>query len=144
MAQTVHMSIVAKSVKSNILEYFSKMAGKILTFWSWKCSTHHGEYLEWSHNRVLINSKFHFLPENEILQHFLEISSKTFHSFLTEDSSHTSFLIVDELFSKQNFVDCFRQAFIQPQLNYLTLLQFILMLRTSEHMLWIQSMPRVP
>ena len=28
-------------------------------------------------------------------------------------------LIVDELFSKQNFVDCFRQAFIQPQLNFI-------------------------
>ena len=43
-----------------------------------------------------------------------------------------------------------RQAFIQPQLNFnrsennLALLQFILMLRTSEHMFWIQSMPRVP
>ena len=50
-------------------------------------------------------------------------------------------LIVDEVFSKQNFVDCFRKAFIQPQLkgirseNNLALLQFILMLRTSEPML---------
>ena len=42
---------------------------------------------------------------------------------------------------KTELLDCFRQAFIQPQLNLirsennLTLLQFILILRTSEHML---------
>ena len=51
---------------------------------------------------------------------------------------------------KTELVDCFRQAFIQPQLNFirsensLTLLWFILMLRTSEHMLWIQSMQGGP
>ena len=34
------------------------------TFWSHKHFTHHNEQLEWSHDRVLINSKFNFLPEN--------------------------------------------------------------------------------
>ena len=30
-------------------------------------------------------------------------------------------LIVYEIFSKQNFVDCFRPAFVQPQLNFKTM-----------------------
>ena len=58
-------------------------------------------------------------------------------------------IFVDDV-SKTELVGVNRQAFIQPQLNFIrseenpTLLWYLLMLRWPKHMLWIQSMPRMP
>ena len=52
------------------------MAHKTFNFLVQKHSTHHDEQLEWSHDRVSINSQFHFLPEDEILSHFLQMAVK--------------------------------------------------------------------
>ena len=64
-----------------------KQQVKHSTFQSQKHFTHHDEYLELSHDRVSINSKFHFLPENEILPHFLQMASKLSTFFSHKDST---------------------------------------------------------
>ena len=46
------------------------MATKTFNFLSQKYSSDNDEYLDWSHDRVSINSEFYFLPENEIVKHF--------------------------------------------------------------------------
>ena len=74
-----------KKCKKVMFWYISqKTIGETITFLSQNRSTHHVEQLEWSHGRGLINSKIHFLLENEILPHFLQKAGKTFHSCLAE------------------------------------------------------------
>ena len=62
--------------KVTFLDISQKWVIKHWMFWPQKHATHYDEQSEWSHDRVLINSKFHFLLENKMLPHFFQMIDK--------------------------------------------------------------------
>ena len=78
------MENVAKKCEKKF-GYFPKTTGITFNcFYIRKTPNIHDGLLDWSCNRAFINSKFHFLSANETLPHFLQMSGKTFNSFVTE------------------------------------------------------------